>query len=577
VDPVIPGVMNPDAALPRVVAAAHVSVNDAERSWLEWLVKVRIIVITFLLGIGLAVTRLTPTTNVPVRPFVSVILLWYTISVFFTFLLKLWPEHRLQARLQILTDVAFATWIIYCTGGIDTWFNFLYPLIIIVASVLLPRIWAYATGLLSFIAFGAMLELSYFDIIHSYSTTKVDAKSLQAVIFINLIAYLLVAYLATTLSNKLRQADVELAVKQGALEGLQALHENIIDSMSGGLITTDLNGRIKLLNISGQKLLEISAAAALGMPVTNLFLDKLPTVGARAGHGEVRCLTPNGHEKTFAVSVSALSVPDRGEIGYVYALEDLTQVRRLEQEVRMRDRLAAIGRLASGIAHEIRNPLSSIAGSVQVLSSIAELNEEERSLVDIVVRESDRLNAIISDFLLYARDKSCKLAVVNLVPLLDDTLHLLTQKGGDEVRVIRDLRTDNAWAAIDPERIRQVFCNVGERALRAMKDGGKLTVSLRGVAEQWHISFADTARGITGQHMEKFFEPFQDTEDGTGLGMAIVYQIMQAHSAQISARLLPSGGTEIVLGFKQAAKQAEPQPDMQAGDASGAPKAVAHG
>jgi len=155
----VPCIITSDAA-PDCGAEVHSPVNEqAQRSWLEWLVKVRVIVITFLLGLGLAVTRLTPTTNVPVRPFVNLILLWYTISVFYTFLLKLWPEHRLQARLQILTDVAFATAVIYFTGGIDTWFNFLYPLIIIVASVLLPRIWAYATALLSFIAFGAMLEL----------------------------------------------------------------------------------------------------------------------------------------------------------------------------------------------------------------------------------------------------------------------------------------------------------------------------------------------------------------------------------------------------------------------------------
>jgi two-component system sensor histidine kinase PilS (NtrC family) len=404
----------------------------------------------------------------------------------------------------------------------------------------------------------------------------VDPKSLQAVIFINLVAYLLVAYLATTLSNKLRQADVELAVKQDALEGLQALHENIINSMTGGLITTDLNGRIKVLNASGQRLLEVSSMAAIGTPVTELFLDKLPVVAATPGHGEARAITPTGKEKTFAVNVSALAVPDRGEIGYVYALEDLTQVRHLEQEVRMRDRLAAIGRLASGIAHEIRNPLASIAGSVQVLSSIAELNEEERSLVDIVVKESDRLNAIISDFLLYARDKTCKLAVVNLVPLVDDTLHLLKQDAGERIRFARSLPTDDAFAAIDPERIRQVLLNVGERALRVMKNGGALTVTLSGDGEYWYLSFADTAHGVTGQQIEKFFEPFQDFDDGTGLGMAIVYQIMQAHSAQISARILPAGGTEVVLAFKQAARQAE-TPAMPVADAQGAPKVVAHG
>ena len=130
-----------------------------ERTWLVWLVKVRIIIITFLLGIGLVIVRLTH-TNIEERLFISVIVLWYTIAVFFVLLHALWTDSKNQARIQVLTDICFTTAIIHVSGGIDTSFNFLYPLVIIVASMLFPRWWAYFTAALSFIAFGAILELA---------------------------------------------------------------------------------------------------------------------------------------------------------------------------------------------------------------------------------------------------------------------------------------------------------------------------------------------------------------------------------------------------------------------------------
>ncbi len=183
----------------------------------------------------------------------------------------------------------------------------------------------------------------------------------------NLFGYLAVAYLAGLLATKLRQVDVKLKHTSGALEDLQALHENIIQSISGGLITTGLDGHITLVNTAAQKLLERPEEELLGQPVNRLFLDPLPQVESERAHGEVRLVAPNGYRKTFRVQVSALAVPEKGTLGYVYTFDDLTEIRRLEREVRMQDRLAAVGRLAAAIAHEIRNPLTSIAGSVSML------------------------------------------------------------------------------------------------------------------------------------------------------------------------------------------------------------------
>jgi two-component system sensor histidine kinase PilS (NtrC family) len=317
--------------------------------------------------------------------------------------------------------------VIHETGGWDSSLNFLYPLAIIVASVLLPRMWAQLVAALAFILYGTVLELNYFGVVPSYCTTHPSFKALQAIIVVNLFAFLAVAYLAGLLTQKLQQVGVQLKDASGALENLQALHENIIHSIGSGLITTGLDGRITLVNAAAQRLLERSAVELLGTPVHQLFIDPLP--GVESQHGEIRFEGQNKFRKTLRVRVATLTVPDREDMGFVYAFDDLTEIRRLEREVRVQDRLAAVGRLAAAIAHEIRNPLTSIAGSVSMLSGVPEMNEEHRRLLDIVTRESHRLNSIITDFLAYSRTKQYHFDKVDLIQLVDDTLVLMDHRG----------------------------------------------------------------------------------------------------------------------------------------------------
>jgi two-component system sensor histidine kinase PilS (NtrC family) len=547
-----------------MATAAKNLLNSTEGTWLTWLVKARIIIIAFLLGIEFAVAAFTR-TNLPQQLFVTVIVLWFAISVFFIVLRHMWNEVRMQARVQILTDLAFASAILYLTGGIDTSFNFLYPLIIIVAAILLPRYWAYLTAALSFILFGAILELSYFGVIHSYSVTRPDLKNLQAVILINFAAYLAIAYLASVLSAKLRQVGVQLQEQSGVLRNLRALHEDIVNSVSGGLATTDLEGRITFINPAAEKLLERAKEELLGTPIEQILPDRVPEIGPSGVRFEAHNTTPLGKRKTIGLSVSPLAVPSRGVIGYVYSFNDLTEIRRLEREVRLRDRMAAVGRLAAGIAHEIRNPLSSIAGSARMLRDSAALDEDERKLMDVVRSESERLNAIVTDFLSYSREKELKFEQGDLVALLDDTLTLLQNRpelneGEHRIEIVHDIQVAQAIAMVDCDRMRQVFWNICDNAVRAMEKGGTLTVSLTAKGEDWVIAFADTGSGIGALNLEKVFEPFQPGfQGGTGLGLAIVYQIVQAHGGKISVRSTPGQGTVFTLEIKGkgAAKEAQ--------------------
>jgi two-component system, NtrC family, sensor histidine kinase PilS len=525
-----------------------------ERNWLVWLVKVRIFILALLLAMELAVAEFSP-TPLPIRFFLSTILLWFSFSLFFVLLLSFWQEHQLQASLQVLIDLIMVSLVIHETGGWDSSLNFLYPLVIIVAAVLLPRAWATLLAALAFLLYGTVLELNYYGFVPSYCTTHPSFKALQAIIFVNLFAFLTVAYLAGLLTSKLRQVGVQLKDASGALENLQALHENIIHSISSGLITTGLDGRVTLVNAAAQRLMDRPAKDLVGAPVSQLFLDPLPAVEAHNAYAEVRCDTVSKFRRTFGVRVAALTVPERDDVGCVYVLDDLTEIRRLEREVRMQDRLAAVGRLAAAIAHEIRNPLTSIAGSVNMLSGVPEMSEEHRRLLDIVTRESKRLNGIITDFLAYSRTKQYHFDKADLIQLVEDTLTLMDHRMAAEktgISIERRFAAEHAFALADGDKIKQVFWNLCENAVRAMKDGGTLTVGLSPLGDDWQITFADTGTGMTPQQVEKIFEPFQSNfEGGTGLGLAIVYQIMQAHDGKVWARSKQGQGTTLVLRIRR--------------------------
>ena len=527
-----------------------------ERTWLQWLVKVRIIIITFLLGIELSISTITPPA-VPRKLFVSVIVLWYVVAAFLILLATIWRETHLQSRLQVVTDLAFVTAVIYATGGVDTTFNFLYPLVIITASVLLTPAWTYATAMASALAFTAVLQLSYWGTIPTWGQPHPDSRSLHIVILVNWFAFIAVAYLSGVLSSRLRQIGVELRDKSGELQNLQALHTNIVQSISAGLITTGINGTIHVINRAAVRFVERPEDELIGKSITELFLDPLPIVSSAPVHAEVRLRTPKGRQKTFSVIGSPLVIPDGGSVGYIYTFDDLTEIRRLEREVRTRDRLSAVGRMAAGIAHEIRNPLTSIAGSVQMLARMSALTDEQQTLVSIVTRESERLNAIITDFLWYARDKKFELAEVDLVTLLNDTLVLLQHRPEMNVRLERRFEVESAICMADGDKLKQVFWNLSNNACLAMKDGGTLTVSVRADHDMWRIHFNDDGPGMSGPQIEKIFEPFQsEFYGGTGLGLAIVYQIIQGHEGKINVRSAPGRGTEFMVLLKRPGRPA---------------------
>lgn len=529
--------------------------------WLPWLSRVRFLIITFLLAVVIAVRQWTP-IPLPVRTLILLAAFWYALAIVHLVLQRSVPGGRWQAPLQIALDMAIITGVVYASGAHDSYFISLYVLVILMASILFTRRGTFVVAGFSFILLGSLVELAYYGLIPRTSISTPSARALESWLGSNLFAFLAVAYLGSLLAQTIHKKGVELEEKSEALKDLQAFNRDIIQSMRGGLLTTDLDGRILLVNRAGAEITGHGFGVLRGENIAEVFPDFWPVDIDETGtpvalRKEIEFCTPDGVTRFLGLSISPLRTGQDQASGFVFNFQDLTELKRLEREVFTKERMAALGRLSAAIAHEIRQPLTAMTGALKELARLAPLEDDDKKLVQIVSRESQRLNQIITEFLDYSREKSYAFTDVDIVVLIEETLLLIERQGGasGKVRIERIYVEKNLRARADRDAIKQVLWNLCNNALRAMPDGGVLLACLERGPDCVRISIRDTGIGMDARSVARVFEPFQSGfVGGTGLGLAIVYQILQAHRGRIRVETEPGHGSEFIVELPMATR-----------------------
>ena len=555
-------------------------------SQLRWLMILRVVTITTLLVSALAIDLLlTPTETL--RPLFLLAAVAYGMVLVYVALDRWLSNARAFIYLQLVGDALVVTGFVGITGALDSPMSFLYLLPVCVASMLLYRQGALALAMICWTFYATLVTVGpLWTLLGRPAQVWLvrDPGRIGYSLVVHLIGMVAVALLSSYLSERLRVQGHELAERHGAVARLQALNENIIESINSGLVTTDLSGRINFMNRGGGVITGYSQREVEGLAFESLFAlepDFLQSIrkrllAKRRFRFERHFHTRDGRQIFLGIAVSNLYDRAGRPLGYIFIFQDLTEIHALEQEVRLNERMAALGEMAAGMAHELRNPLAAISGAVQYLKGDQRPGDETLELMDIILRESHRLDHAIRDFLTFARPGKFSPSRTDLVKLLEDSIKLLRKS--HEFRAGHRIETryaaDRIWCDVDLNRMKQVFWNLANNALKAMPGGGQLTIEVRYLqsGEQVGIRFADQGQGMSEQERAGYFQPFSGSfGEGTGLGAAIVYRLVEEHGGRITLDSAPGKGTrvQIVVPRRRPELSAEAPARAVAGAAGG--------
>jgi len=538
---------------------------------LRWLIAIRLVVITSVV-LPYMLVQLASPNDLPTFDLLFLLAgLTYAASLLYVAMLYFERERPMvQASVQFGGDLLLVTGLVYYFGGIASPFSLFYLVVIMVASVLARRRAGLIVASAAYILYGGLitaLARGYIAPVQQTLSPGEIAWRVPYNLAVHLFGFYAVALLTSYLAENVQRAEIELEEQRDTLALLEAFHHDVVQSLSTGIVTSNREGRITSLNRAAVEILGRPESDFLGRPMVELGLfdaDRWREL-ARLSDAEGRRLRAEaeiarGDERVpVGFSVSTLSDPNGQVNGTVLVFQDLTPWRALQEELRLKDRMAAVGELAAGIAHEVGNPLAAISGSVQLLSQALPADEAQGKLLDIILRESQRLDRTIKGFLRFARPRERSAAAFDVAALLAESTELLRNSeeatGRHQFRV--DLDPPKAYLVGDRDQISQIFWNLARNALRAMPEGGSLAVRGRLARDCYRIEFEDTGLGMTEEQRARLFEPFRSTFDaGTGIGMAIVYRIVQEHGGRVEVDSRPGRGTRIRVELPLAA---EPQ------------------
>lgn len=481
---------------------------------------------------------------------------------------------------QLIWDIFVITELVYYTGGIDSPLIPLYFLAIFGASIFLGLRGSVIVAGQSSLVYGVVVWSEFRGIIPevlpagwlSPSTYQLQAILINIYLYISF--FFLSAFISGYLADRLRRKGEQLEMTSNLLRRMRLNTDNIMKNMAGGLITVDHEGKIVYFNRAAERILGFEEGDVTGKPCREVFEGRMDDFGRKimetlekgVVHARSEVVVRSGSMGLKPIGLTTALVQDeQGRKGWVIVnFQDLTEVKRMEQMVRRADRLAAVGELSAGIAHEIRNPLASISGAVEILKETEPLSGENEKLMNLVIRESDRLNKIISGFLDFARLKLPRIARVPLNSAVDDVLSLIDNHPNKhaKIRILNEIGSNPIWVQFDEDQLKQLLINLMVNSLEAMPEGGQLRIGVRsnngtgpvrGEGEHVHIFISDTGMGIDEKDRERIFEPFVSTKkDGTGLGLSIVQRILEYNGGRIEIESNGERGATFLVSLPKA-------------------------
>ena len=537
------------------------------RKKVAWLIVVRAVLSTVFLG-SATLMQVTAPGWFAVDPYFSLIGLIYGLTLAYALMLRKVEANPSLVDLQLGGDAIVVSAFIYFTGGITSYFALLYVLPIVAGSVVQHRRGGLFVAMLSAILYIEVVAGQYLAGGGVLSRVWGTGQSValpplsvaQYVVALNVFGFFVVALLSGSLAEGVRASGVRLAEASSQIADLQALNQHVIDSLPSGLATTDVGLRILTFNRGAETITGVSFRSAVGRTIDNVLQLPGPTI--EDIHRDLQSVGTRRHEFKYrradsrpeieiGLGATHLETPG-GRAGYLFTFQDVTNIKKLERDSAMQQRLAAVGEMAAGIAHEIRNPLASMSGSIQILRQDLPLTSEQEQLMDIVLRESERLNTTIRSFLDYARPQRFEVKRFDARRALNDTALLLRNSADlhDQHRISVDLPAAELWYDADEGQIKQIVWNLATNGLRAMPDGGRL--QLKGAYDASGaglvLTVEDEGAGIPQEELPELFQPFHGSfPKGSGLGLAIVHRIVTDYNGTIEFSSEVGRGTMVAV------------------------------
>lgn len=548
--------------------AAAVSSSEGLGEKLAWLMLFRLILVTFLLG-SAVIVNVNDVDSVSDPSYVailSLIVATYAATVAYAAWLRTRQALVPLAFAQLLGDAALTAGLVFLTGGVESIFSFLFFLGVFNGAILMGRRGAMFAASASALGLATIAAVQYAQVPWVAVTVPESmprgARLPVYAMGVHFVGFFTVAALSGYLADRLGQIGTELAARQIDLRDLRALHETIVRSIGVGVVATDLDDRIAFANEEAEGSVGVELRDRVGRRVAEIAPDLwtlMNQVGTEPGSEVEQSLETSAGTRRLSIRVSSLRSPDGGSVGRLYVLRDVSELRELEQEVARQQHLASIGNLAASIAHEIRNPLAAISGSIEVLRMTQHSDPGEQELTDIVIREVDRLNGLIREFLDYAKPREIVPRLTQFAELIDHIVAIFQRDGevADGVRFVIDHRIPpHTELMIDADRIQQVVWNLLRNAAEACRHGGQVLIKTRkadrfaGGGSAIVLMIEDNGPGLAPENIDRIFEPFFTTKHGgTGLGLATSHRIVAEHNGVLRAENLEGGGARFLVAL----------------------------